>query len=224
MDVQAALFEKADKKYAEFHSKLIPTVKEETIIGVRVPTLRKFAKELAKNSQTGDFLEKLPHKFYDENMLHAIMISDIKDYSICIEKINEFLPYVDNWAVCDCMSPKVFKAHKSELLTEIKNWIKSKDIYTCRYGLGMLMRYFLDENFKTEYTELAASVKSDEYYINMMIAWFFATALAKQWDTAIEYLHGMRLDKWVHNKTISKAYESYRISDDKKKYLKTLKR
>lgn len=224
MDIQAALFGKTDKKYAEFHSKLVPTVKKETIIGVRVPILRKLAKELAKNGQTGDFLKTLPHNFYDENMLHAIMISNIKDYGLCIEKIKEFLPYVDNWAVCDCMSPKVFKTHKSELLTEIKKWIKSKDIYTCRYGLGMLMRYFLDEDFKTEHIVLAASVKSKEYYINMMIAWFFATALAKQWDTAIEYLENMRLDKWVHNKTISKACESYRISDDKKKYLKTLKR
>lgn len=224
MKIQKRLFELQDKEYAAFHSRLIPTVSEEKIIGVRVPQIRKLAKSYRKDPECPVFLQELPHQYYDENMLHGILLSQIEDYEICIREVETFLPYVDNWAVCDTMSPKVLKKHKTQLLGKIREWAKSEDVYTCRFGLEMLMTHFLDEDYNPEYLKIAASVRSEEYYINMMIAWFFATALAKQWDTTIPYITENKLDKWVHNKTIQKARESYRITVEQKEYLKNLKR
>ena len=223
MDIQKRLFELQDKDYALFQSRLVPDIDSELIIGVRVPTLRKFAKELKKNQGCEDFLKELPHKYYDENMLHGILISEMKDYIGCIERLNEFLPYIDNWAVCDTLSPKVFKKNKDTLLEEICTWSKSKKTYTCRFGIGMLMSHFLDEDFNKEYLKLPAGIKSKEYYVNMMLAWFFATALAKQWESTLPLFEEEKLDVWVHNKAIQKAKESYRIDADKKAYLSSLK-
>lgn len=224
MEIQKKLFELQDIGYAEFQSKLTPTVPRETFIGVRVPELRKLTKNYIKDKESQKFLKELPHQFYDENMLHGLLLSEIKDYDSCINELDIFLPYVDNWAVCDIMSPKVFKKHKEKLLEKIKIWAAANQVYTCRFGLEMLMTHFLDEDYKPEYLEIAAGVHSEEYYVNMMIAWFFATALAKQWDTTIPYITENRLSEWVHNKTIQKARESYRITDEQKKYLKGLKR
>ena len=185
--------------------------------------MKKLAKELVNGEETNDFLKQLPHTYYDENVLHALLIASIKDYDACMEALETFLPYIDNWAVCDCLSPKVFQKHKTELLEKIKLWIPAEHPYICRFGMGMLMRWFLDDDFCQEYLELPAAVRSEEYYVNMMTAWFFATALAKQWDAAIPYLEQNRLNPWTHNKTIQKARESYRITPGQKEYLKTLK-
>lgn len=224
MDIQNRLFELQDKKYANFQSKLTPNIPEERFIGVRVPEARKLAKKYFKEAESKIFLESLPHEYYDENILHALLISEIKDYNECIKALEAFLPHVDNWAVCDIISPKVFKKHKFELLEKIRVWSFSNHSYTCRFGLEMLMTHFLDDSFKPEYLEIPATVKSEEYYVNMMIAWFFATTLAKQWDDSIVYLENNKLDKWSHNKTIQKACESYRINDEQKIYLRKLKR
>lgn len=224
MDILKRLFEMQDKDYALFQGKLVPNIESKLIIGVRVPLLRKFAKELIKENGQEGFLQELPHKYYDENMLHAILLSEMKDYGDCIKRVNEFLPYVDNWAVCDILSPKVFKKNKDDLLNEIYKWSKSERTYTCRFGVGMLMSFFLDGDFKKEYLKLPANIKSEEYYINMMIAWFFTTALTKQWEYTLPYIEEGRLATWVHNKTIQKARESYRIDKEKKEYLSSLKR
>ena len=212
-----------DKKYRDFQAKLIPTVNPEMIIGLRTPALRKYAKELAKREDADEFLTDLPHKYFDEDQLHAFMLSEIKDYERCMEGVNRFLPYVNNWATCDQMSPKIFKKHKDELLKNIKKWLKSKETYTVRFAIGMLMEHFLDEDFDAKYPEMVAGIRSDEYYINMMIAWYFATALAKQYDAVIPYIEENRLDAWTHNKAIQKSVESYRITDEQKEYLKSLK-
>ena len=224
MIIQEKLFELQDQAYAAFQSKLTPNIPAELFIGVRVPAARKLAKEYIKNPEHLDFMKALPHHYYDENMLHGLLISEIKDYDACIFETDQFLPYVDNWAVCDIMSPKVFKKHKKELIEKIYEWSASDLTYTCRFGLEMLMSHFLDEDFKPEYLEIPVAVISEEYYINMMIAWFFATALAKQWDETIPYLERHKLGIWVHNKTIQKARESYRITTEQKEYLKILKR
>lgn len=216
-----SLFKLQDTKYQELQYRTIPNV--ESIIGVRTPELRKLAKELYKNNNYKEFLEELPHKYFDENQLHAFIISEVKDYNECIEYINKFLPYVDNWATCDQMSPKVFKKHKTELLKEIKIWIKSKETYTIRFGIGMLMQYYLGEDFNEEYLKLVSKIRSKEYYVNMMIAWYFATALAKQYKETIKYIENKKLDIWVHNKTIQKSIESYRITNEQKDYLRSLK-
>ncbi len=223
-NISEELFKLHDKKYKDFQAKLIPTINSNTIIGVRTPELRSYAKELIKSGNYLSFLSDLPHKYFDENQLHAFIISQIKDYDECIKYINKFLPYVDNWATCDQMSPKIFKKYSDKLLIQIKKWIKSKEIYTIRFGIGMLMQYYLDDNFKVEYLEMVASIKSKEYYVNMMIAWYFATALAKQYDLTISFIENQKLDIWTHNKAIQKAIESYRIADEKKEYLKSLKR
>ena len=223
MKAQGLLFQVQDKGYRDFQSKLIPTIPAETIIGVRTPAIRKLAKEYAKDPESAAFLMQLPHTYYDENILHALLIAEIKDYDACMEAVEAFLPYIDNWAVCDGLSPKAFGKHKAELLEKIRLWIPSEHIYTCRFGIGMLMRWFLDEDFQPGYLELPAAVRSEEYYVKMMTAWFFATALAKQWDAAIPYLEQNRLDTWTHNKTIQKARESYRITTEQKEYLKRLK-
>lgn len=222
-DIRERLSELADIEYKEFHQKLIPDVNPDMVIGVRTPVLRKTAKELRADADIHCFLSELPHMYYEENNLHAFLIEYIKDFDECILAVEKFLPYVDNWATCDMMSPKVFKKHLPELLVKIKEWIASDKIYTIRFGTGMLMKYFLDDEFLPEYNELPASVDSDEYYVNMMIAWYYATALAKQYDDTIPYIEGKRLSTWIHNKTISKAVESRRIDDGKKLYLKSLK-
>lgn len=217
------LFALQDLKYREFNSKLMPTVDPETVIGVRTPDLRKLAKEFAKTPQAVEFMKCLPHEYYEENNVHGFIIETIKDYDEAIAQIEIFLPYIDNWATCDLISPKVFKKHLPELLEKIKEWTKSGETYTVRFGIEMLMSHYLDAEFKAEYLEIPASVKSDEYYVNMMIAWYFATALAKQYDAALPYIENARLDKWTHNKAIQKAVESYRITAEQKAYLKTLK-
>jgi hypothetical protein len=224
MEIQKELFSLQDKEYMKFSSKLTPNVPEDTIIGVRIPEIRKLAKKLVRNNEYEDFLKELPHKYYDENLLHGAIISENKDFENCIELLDSFLPFVDNWAVCDTISPKIFKKHKKELIEKIKEWSQSDKTYTCRFGIEMLMTHFLDEDFKKEYLEMVANIHSEEYYVKMAVAWFFATALAKQWDYAVIYLENNRLDVWVHNKTIQKARESLRILEDKKGYLKGLKR
>ena len=224
MKIQKELFSLQDKEYMKFLSKLTPNVSEDTIIGVRIPEIRKLAKKLVKNNEYEDFLKELPHKYYDENLLHGAIISESKDFEKCIKLLDNFLPFVDNWAVCDTISPKIFKKYKKELIEKIKEWSQSDKTYTCRFGVEMLMTHFLDEDFKKEYLEVVADIHSEEYYVKMVVAWFFATALAKQWDYAVIYLEDNRLDVWVHNKTIQKARESLRISLEKKEYLKKLKR
>lgn len=221
--IQKLLFTYKDEKYANFQKSLTPGVDESLFIGVRVPEIRKIAKQHLKDKEYIDFLDELPHKYFDENMLHGELISNINDYDECIKKVEKFLPYVDNWAVCDTMSPKCFSKHKDELLKKIKQWAKSKNTYTCRFAIGMLMKHYLDEDYKEDYLTIPSKVCSDEYYIKMMQAWFYATALSKKWDDTIVYLQDRKLNKWIHNKTIQKANESYRISDEQKQYLKTLR-
>ena len=222
-EIQGRLYEMQDKKYADFQGRLIPTVEAGRLIGVRTPQLRKYAKELAGREDITEFLEELPHPYFDENQLHAFIISLEKDYEKCLEKVERLLPYVDNWATCDQMSPKVFARHTDKLLGAIQTWIASEHTYTVRFAIGMLMQHFLDEQFTDLYPEMVAGVHSEEYYINMMSAWYFATGLAKQYDRILPYLTGHRLDTWVHNKTIQKAVESYRITPEQKAYLRTLK-
>ena len=222
-NVQTRLFELQDLKYRDFHAKLMPTVNKEKIIGVRTPALRVFAKKYGKTDEAKEYLQILPHQYYEENNLHGLLIEQIKDYDTCLEELERFLPYIDNWATCDIPRPKCFAKHKTELLPVIKEWIASGNTYTIRYGIGTLMSFYLDEDFKPEYIELVASVQSEEYYVNMMIAWYLATALAKQWDATIPYLEERKLSPWVHRKTIQKAVESYRITDEQKVYLKTLR-
>lgn len=217
------MFELRDEKYAGFQAKLTPGIKPELFIGVRIPVLRSLAKEYYAEPEHEQFIKELPHKYYDENMLHGLLIEQIKDYGKCIDEIEKFLPYVDNWAVCDIMSPKVLKKNKDKLIVKIREWVKSDETYTCRFGMEMLMSHFLDDDFEAEYLEIPAAVRSEEYYVNMMTAWFFATALAKQWDDTIPYITGQRLDKWTHNKTIQKSIESRRVSKENKDYLRTLK-
>lgn len=222
--IQERLFALQDLKYREFHAKLIPTVDFETVIGIRTPALRKLAKEVAKMPESGEFMKILPHFYYEENNLHGFLIEQIKDYEQCIEEIEKFLPYIDNWATCDLISPKIFKKHLPELLEKIREWMASEYTYTIRFGIEMLMRYYLDEaTFLEEYLEMVAAIHSEEYYVNMMIAWYFATALAKQYDAAISYIEQRKLERWTHNKAIQKAVESYRVSDEQKAYLRGLR-
>ncbi len=256
LTLQQRLFAMQDKGYAAFQAKLTPGIPVESFIGVRVPLLRKFAKEFGKEASCEGFLQTLPHTYYDENMLHALLLSQMKDYDACIRAVDSFLPYVDNWAVCDIMSPKVFAKHRllgcevgglkgpkgskglrglrgskgskglrgsKGLIEKIREWSASSHTYTCRFGLEMLMTHFLDADFRAEYLEIPARVRSEEYYVRMMVAWFYATALAKQWEATILYLEKCVLEPWTHNKTIQKACESYRITPEQKQYLRTLK-
>lgn len=223
-EITAKLFELQNLEYREFHSNLVPTKDPDAIIGVRVPHLRKLAKELIKEMDVTPFLKELPHQYNEENVLHAFIIEAIKDYDECLLELNQFLPYVDNWAVCDSLKPKVFKKHLDELVDEIQVWIESTQTYTIRFGIEMLMNFYLDEKFSAKYLDMAAGVKSEEYYVNMMIAWYFATALAKQYDATIKIIEAGVLDKWTHNKTIQKAIESYRITPEQKEYLRGLKK
>lgn len=217
------LMEEQDMEYAQFHRRLVPTIEPESIIGVRTPILRKMAKKIAKDSICQDFLKELPHKYYEENQLHGFIISEIKTFENCIEELEIFLPYINNWATCDQTSPKIFKKNKDRLLPYINKWISSDECYTVRFAIGMLMQHFLDDDFKPEYLEMVSQVKSEEYYVNMEIAWYMATALAKQWDFTIVYIEEKKMDKWVHNKTIQKARESNRITNEQKEYLNELK-
>ncbi len=218
------LFELQDTSYRDFQAKLIPNISKENIIGVRTPLLKKYAKEMVKSKNYSNFLEELPHQYFDEYQLHAFIISELTSYDECLSYLNKFLPFMDNWATCDQTSPKVFKKNTNDLLKYIKKWIKSKDVYTIRFGIGILMKYYLDEQFRIEYLDMVCNVSSHEFYVNMMRAWYFATALAKQYDSTIIYLENNKLDTWTHNKTIQKAIESYRITDEKKEYLRSLKR
>lgn len=222
-DLQQELFALQDKTYREFHSKLMPDTDKEAVIGIRIPVLRKFAKAFAKKAEAREFLQQLPHLYYEENNLHMMLITAEKDYEKCLAEMERFVPYIDNWATCDMPAPKCFARHKQELLPKVKEWIRSEETYTIRYGIDLLMALYLDEDFKPEYLELAASVTSEEYYVKMVIAWYFATALAKQWDAAIPYIEQRRLSEWVHRKTLQKAVESFRITKEQKDYLRTLK-
>ena len=222
-DLHKELKKFQDLKYRDMQVKIISTVEPSSIIGVRTPELKAMAKEILKSGDYEDFLNDLPHKYFEENQLHAFILSGMKDAESCFEELEKFLPYVDNWATCDQMSPKVFKKHKDELLKRVKEWIRSDETYTVRFGVGMLMEHFLDDDYDVKYPEMVAKLRSDEYYVNMMIAWYFATTLAKQYDTIIPYIEKKKLDKWTHNKAIQKSVESYRITDEQKTYLKTLK-
>ena len=222
-EIQAELFRLQDLKYREFQSKLIPGLREDEMIGVRTPALRKYARELSKQDGVEEFLKDLPHLYFDENQLQAFLISAIKDYDRCIDAVNAFLPYVNNWATCDQLSPKVFKKHKRELLSQVEMWIESEETYTIRFGIGMLMQHYLDEDFCGDYPRMVSEICSDEYYVNMMVAWYFATALAKQYDEVLPYIETGKLQRWTHNKTIQKAIESYRIRPEQKAYLKSLR-
>lgn len=225
-NIQKSIFDNADKKYRDFHSSLIPTVDKNTIIGVRVPVVRKLAKDLQRNcpQDVQVFLSELPHKYYDENILHAILISHISDFDEAIEYTEEFLPYVDNWAVCDIFNPCTFKNHKDELWQKIETWLNSNHAYTVRFAIVIAMRHFLDNDFSGDKFDKVIGIKSDEYYVNMAIAWYMSFALIKQYDVAVKIIEENKLPAWVHNKSIQKAVESYRIPDNRKQYLKTLRK
>lgn len=221
--IQNRLFELQDTKYRDFHGKLIPDISMENIIGIRTPVLRKYAKEIFGTDEAEKFINELPHRYYDENNLHMMLITQIKDYYKCLEEVKKFLPYIDNWATCDLPAPVCFGKHKDELMVEIKQWMASGQTYIIRYGIEILMKFYLDEDFKPEYVKMMSQVQSEEYYVNMIIAWYMATALAKQWDDTIPYLEEHKMSDWVHRKTISKAIDSYRITSEQKEYLRGLR-
>ena len=222
--IQEKLFEYQDLGYREFNSKLIPNIDKESMIGVRIPDIRKIEKSLSTEEKE-EFLLKLPHKYFEENMLHGIIISNMKEYDKVITNLEKFLPYVDNWAVCDSISPKIFKKNREKVIVNVLSWIKSNHTYVCRFGIGMIMQLYLeDEYFKRTYLDIIAKIKTEDYYINMMRAWTFQVALVKQWKEAIKYIEKGLLDEFTHNKTISKSCDSYKIEKEKKEYLKTLRR
>lgn len=223
-EIISALFSMQDMSYKAFQQALIPTVCPNSVIGVRTPQLRSYAKQIVGTDIAKEFLQELPHQYYEENNLHGFLLEHIADVNACLEALNAFLPYIDNWATCDMLRPKILSKAHTELLPWIKRWLKEDQTYMVRYGIGMLMTHFLDDYFDPQYLELVASVKSDEYYVRMMIAWYFATALAKQYDSAVVYLQSNALPVWVHNKTIQKAVESLRITAEQKRYLRTLRR
>lgn len=222
--IREQLFALQDTEYKAFHARLMPTVDPNLIIGVRTPELRKLAGKLWKTGETAGFMSELPHLYYEENNLHGFWIERIKDCEECIAALDIFLPYVDNWATCDMMSPKVLGKNKERLLAAIRVWIASEHTYEIRFAIGMLMRHFLEEEFDTEYPDMVADTSSEEYYVNMMRAWYFATALTKQYDRVIPYIRDHRLDIWTHNKAIQKSVESYRITPEQKNYLRSLRR
>ena len=222
-DLHRKLYDLQDLKYRDMQIKIIPTVEPESVIGVRTPELKRLATDILKAGDYNGFLEELPHKYFEENQLHAFIISGIKDLGECMEELEKFLPHVDNWATCDQMSPKIFRKHKDLLLTHIIEWIDSEKTYTVRFGVGMLMEHFLDDDFDPLYPEMVAKLRSEEYYVNMMIAWYFATALAKQYESILPFIEEKRLDDWTHNKAIQKSLESRRITEEQKLYLKSLK-
>ena len=233
--IQEALFRAQDLKFKAFHSRLIPTIPAGTVIGVRTPELRRIAKEFGSDPNIKKFLEKLPHKYYDENQVHSFILSGIKDFDECLRQVENFLPFVDNWATCDQMRPKVLgntAEHRECLLKSVKLWIQGKlasgmrvqdDTYVVRFGIEMLMTYFLDQDFDPAYLKKVAAICREDYYVKMMVAWYFATALAKQYDATLPFIQGRKLEPWTHNKAIQKAIESYRITLEQKAYLRTLK-
>ena len=223
-EIQERLFALRDEGYRDFNARLLPTVDKTRIIGVRTPALRGLAKELLKTVDPAPFMAQLPHAYFEEDGLHAAFIEAIRDFDACLAETERFLPFVDNWATCDCMKPPVFRRHRAELLPHIRAWLDSGETYTIRYGVNLLMSLFLDADFDPVYLDWAAELRSEEYYVNMAVAWYFATALAKQYEAALPYLEQHRLDCWTHNKAIQKAVESYRVGDGRKAYLKTLKR
>ena len=222
-EIRRELFGLRDTEYRDFQSKLIPTADKNIFIGVRTPELRRYAKQLLGTEAGDAFLDDLPHGYFDENQLHAFIISGIKDYDACVSEVERFLPYVDNWATCDQMSPKVFGKHRKELIVRVKNWMDSDKPYTVRFGIGMLMSHFLDADFDPAYPGWVAAVRSEEYYVRMMAAWYFATALAKRYDDILPFIQERRLDAWTHNRAIQKAVESRRITPEQKEYLRGLK-
>ena len=223
MTVYEELLQVKDDKYREFQAKLVPNIDPSTILGVKTPQMRSIAKKVFDSGRKDEFLKTLPHRYYEENLIHFFIISMIKDFDECIMAVENFLPYVDCWPVSDQATPKSFKKNHEKLLTYIKKWIASEHVYTARFGIRMLMNEFLGDDFKEEYLELAASAKGDDYYIKMMVAWYFATALAKRYDESVKYIEERKLDEWVHKKSIQKAIESYRVSDEHKEYLKTFR-
>lgn len=223
MEIQEKLFSFGDEKYKNFHSSLIPTVDNDTIIGVRIPLLRQFAKELIRTEKYGEFLCELPHKYYDENCLHALILGELKDFNMLMFELQRFLPFVDNWATCDILRPKIFSKHREELLLYVTEWLNSDREYTVRFGIEVLLNLFADKYFDLKYPLYVSQVTYDSYYVKMMQAWYFATLLAKQWDSVIGYIENKTLPEWVHKKTVSKALESYRLTPEQKDYLKTLK-
>ncbi|MBR4410028.1 MAG: DNA alkylation repair protein [Firmicutes bacterium] len=229
-EIRQRLFALQDLKYRDFHGALIPTVDRNTVIGVRMPALRNLVKNLSQEPELiRVFMDSLPHEYYEENNVHGCLIAGCRDFETCITQLTDFLPYMDNWATCDMLVPKIFAEHRSQLLPYIETWLASDHPYTVRFGMKMLMDFYLHDAFEAKYPAMVASVKSEEYYVNMMIAWYFATALAKQWDAVIGYFAEPGedgrpvLDKWTHNKAIQKAIESYRITNEQKAYLRTLK-
>lgn len=221
--VRQELFELQDLKYRDFHAKLIPTMEKEKIIGARTPALRGFAKKFGKTEESKLFIKKLPHQYYEENNLHGLLIEQIKDYDECLVELKRFLPYIDNWATCDLLALRLVKKHLDVFIKEIYKFMESEHTYIIRFGISMLMKYYLEDEFEIEYPDKVADIRSEEYYVNMMRAWYFATALAKQYEQIIPFIEKKRLDVWTHNKTIQKAIESYRITDEQKTYLRTLK-
>ena len=217
------LSELSDPTYRDFHAGLIPNISPETILGVRVPALRKLARELRGSAEAQEFMAALPHEYYDENCLHGLLINDIKDFGATVSALDAFLPYVDNWAVCDLISPRSFKSRPPELAAHVRRWLDSSHSYTVRFGIGVLMSFYLDEGFEPAQLEAVAERCCEEYYVNMLVAWYFATALAKQPEAALPYIENRRLSRWTHNKAIQKSIESRRIPDETKAYLKTLR-
>lgn len=217
------LSELSDPTYRDFHAGLIPNISPETILGVRVPALRRLARELRGSAEAQEFMAALPHEYYDENCLHGLLINDIKDFGATVSALDAFLPYVDNWAVCDLISPRSFKSRPPELAAHVRRWLESSHSYTVRFGIGVLMSFYLDEGFEPAQLESVAERCCEEYYVNMMVAWYFATALAKQPEAALPYIENRRLSRWTHNKAIQKSIESRRIPDETKAYLKTLR-
>ena len=212
-----------DLKYRDFHSRLMPNIDKDLVIGVRTPQLRKFAAEVSKSGSAAEFIKVLPHKYYEENNLHAMLIEHIKDYDATIIEMERFLPFIDNWATCDLLTLHMMKKHRDIFIREIYRWMESDKPYIIRFGISMLMRHYLDEGFKPEYPEKVAAIRSEEYYVNMMRAWYFATALAKQYEKILPFLEEQRMDIWTHNKTIQKSIESYRITQEQKDHLRTLR-
>lgn len=222
MSVREELLALRDEKNAAFLARLIPNLPPESILGARTPELRSLARRLRGTEEAARFLEELPHALFEENQLHAFLIAEIRDYARCLREVERFLPFVDNWATCDGLRPKVFQRHRTELIQPVKRWIDSGETYTVRFGLGMLMTHYLDADFRPEFLDWAA-VRSEEYYVRMMAAWYFATALAKQYEAALPVLEQRRLDPWTHNKTIQKAAESFRVPEEHKAVLRTLR-
>lgn len=223
-NIKEELFNNKDEKYKDFNASLIPTINKDCIIGVRIPIIRKMAKKYFKDQNINLFLNDLPHKYHDENLLHAFIIEQIKDYDLLIKRLDQFLPYINNWATCDSLRPKIFKKNLNRLEKDIIRWIKSDLTYTIRFSILVLMNYYLDDEFDLRFLKMVINIKSEEYYVNMMISWYLATALAKKWDVVIPYINKNYLNEWVLNKTIQKAKESYRITLDQKKLLEDIKK